>query len=59
MLCPVCGKELPENAVLCSECGYKLDDTQSIAETTAVKPQKNLIKKRLLLHRLRWQEQLQ
>ena len=49
MLCPVCGKELPENAVLCSECGYKLDDTQSIAETTAVKPQKKSHKKAIII----------
>ena len=49
MLCPVCGKELPENAVLCCECGYKLDNTQSTAETTAFKPQKKSHKKAIII----------
>ena len=33
MYCPKCGKENPENAEFCSECGVKIGDISEITET--------------------------
>lgn len=41
MICPKCGKEISEDSVFCSECGYKVDDRK----TTLIEKKRTINKK--------------
>ena len=52
MLCPNCGKELPENTALCFECGYQFTDIQNTAGISSAvegKPAKKSHKKAVII----------
>ena len=52
MLCPNCGKELPENTALCFECGYQFTDIQNTAGIPSAvegKPAKKSHKKAVII----------